>query len=130
MMKDFLAVTKALSDENRLRAMMALADGELCVCQIIELLGLAPSTVSKHMAVLYQAGLVDTRKEGRWVHYRLADGDATPCCAAQAVAWLRQCLHRDPRVRQDAARLKCIRKMTRSELCARYGSCRAESVAP
>jgi DNA-binding transcriptional ArsR family regulator len=128
-MKDFLAVTKALSDESRLRAMMALAGGELCVCQIIELLGLAPSTVSKHMAVLHQAGLVETRKEGRWVHYRLADGSTTPC-AAQAVDWLRQCLGRDGRVRQDAARLKCIRKMTRDELCARYGTCRREGVSP
>jgi ArsR family transcriptional regulator, arsenate/arsenite/antimonite-responsive transcriptional repressor len=128
-MKDFLAITKALSDENRLRAMMALAGGELCVCQIIELLGLAPSTVSKHMAVLHQAGLVETRKAGRWVYYRLADGAASPC-AALAVAWLGQCLGRDPRVRDDARQLKCIRKMTREELCAHYGSCRGESVTP
>jgi DNA-binding transcriptional ArsR family regulator len=81
------------------------------------------------MAVLHQAGLVETRKAGRWVYYRLADGDATPC-AGLAVAWLRQCLNRDPRVRQDAARLKCIRKMSRNELCARYGSCRGENVTP
>lgn len=68
----FIAVTKALSDPNRIRALMALRSGELCVCQIIELLGLAPSTVSKHMSILKQAGLVDSRKDSRWVYYRLA----------------------------------------------------------
>lgn len=69
----FIAVTKALSDPNRIQALMALRNGELCVCQIIELLGLAPSTVSKHMSILKQAGLVDSRKDSRWVHYRLAE---------------------------------------------------------
>lgn len=72
-MRELLAVTKALSDPNRVRALMALQAGELCVCQVIELLGLAPSTVSKHMAVLCQARLVETRKEGRWVFYRLGE---------------------------------------------------------
>ena len=48
-LKDFVVVTKALSDSNRIRALIALRRGELCVCQIIALLGLAPSTVSKHI---------------------------------------------------------------------------------
>ena len=70
-MKDFLNITKALADENRLRMLMALQDGELCVCQITELMGLAMSTVSKHLSILYQAGLVNARKEGRWMYYSL-----------------------------------------------------------
>lgn len=72
-MKSFIAITKALSDSHRVRALVALRNGELCVCQIIELLELAPSTVSKHMSVLKQAGIVDSRKEGRWIYYRLSD---------------------------------------------------------
>ena len=76
-MRKFLNITKALSDENRVRALLALRTGELCVCQIIELLGLAPSTVSKHMAILVQADLVEFRKEGRWHYYRLpGSGDS------------------------------------------------------
>ena len=71
-MLETLNITKALSDENRIRALMMLTGGELCVCQIIEMLGLAPSTVSKHMSILRQAGLVETRKEGRWIYYRLS----------------------------------------------------------
>ena len=54
-MREFMAVLKALADENRVRAVAALRGRELCVCQIVELLGLANSTVSKHMAILKQA---------------------------------------------------------------------------
>jgi len=118
-MREFLAITKALSDESRVRALMALADGELCVCQIIELLGLAPSTVSKHMAVLHQAGLVEARKEGRWIYYRLAERAGLPC-AGRALAMTQECLAKDGRIREDAKRLKGIRKMNRDELCAHY----------
>lgn len=70
-MRDYLAVSKALSDANRVRLLCALRDGDLCVCQLIKLLALAPSTVSKHLSILNQAGLVESRKEGRWVHYHL-----------------------------------------------------------
>ena len=118
-MKGFLAITKALSDENRVRALMALAPGELCVCQIIELLGLAPSTVSKHMAVLHQAGLVETRKDGRWIYYRLAE-DPEPRCARAALTMTLECLAEESRIREDAKRLKRIRKMSRDDLCAHY----------
>ena len=68
----FMTITKALSDENRVRMLLALDGRELCVCQIIELLGLAPSTVSKHMSILANARLVEGRQEGRWRFYRLA----------------------------------------------------------
>ena len=71
-MWDFMAVTKALADENRVRMLLALQKQELCVCQIIELVKLAPSTVSKHMSILRSAHLVDARKDGRWMYYRLA----------------------------------------------------------
>jgi ArsR family transcriptional regulator len=55
-MREFMNITKALADENRVRTLLALRKGELCVCQTTEL-GLAPSTVSKHLSILYQAGL-------------------------------------------------------------------------
>lgn len=63
-LRDFMSVIKALADENRARILLALGGRELCVCQIVELLGLAPSTVSKHMSILKQARLVDGRKQG------------------------------------------------------------------
>ena len=71
-MRAFMSLTKALADPNRVRLLLALRGGELCACQITELFGLAPSTMSKHLSILYQAGLVDSRKNGRWVHYGVA----------------------------------------------------------
>ena len=72
-MQDVLDFLKALGDENRLRILLSLQDGELCVCQLTELLALAPSTVSKHLSILRSARLVVSRKEGRWIHYRLSE---------------------------------------------------------
>ena len=121
-MREFLAITKALSDESRVRALLALTGGELCVCQIIELLALAPSTVSKHMAILHQARLVESRKQGRWIYYRLADDPDCPA-AVRALEMVRDVLAGDKRAAQDAAKLDCVRKMTREELCRHYKSC-------
>ena len=70
-MRELLAAMKALADENRLRVVRALKGRELCLCQIVELLGLATSTVSRHMSILHQARLVESRKEGRWTYFRL-----------------------------------------------------------
>lgn len=67
MMFNFINITKALAEENRVRILLALEGRELCVCQIFELLDLAPSTVSKHLSILRQARLVEGRKEGRWM---------------------------------------------------------------
>lgn len=116
-MRHFMAVVKALADENRVRALMALRDRELCVCQIIELLELAPSTVSKHMAILKQAGLVDSRKQGRWIHYRLADDQAPPA-ARSGLDWLAKTLGSNPRIGQDNRHLKQILKIKPEALCA------------
>jgi DNA-binding transcriptional ArsR family regulator len=115
-MRSILAITKALSDRNRLRVLMALRDKELCVCQIIEMLGLAPSTVSKHLSLLWQARLVDARKEGRWMHYRLVDRRAGRR-AADAIKWAVRSLAEDAEIRRDAEKLKAILKMNPEELC-------------
>jgi len=65
---------RALAHPARLRILAMLRTGELCVCQVTEVLGLAPSTVSAHLRELRLAGLIRERKEGRWVHVELADG--------------------------------------------------------
>ena len=115
-MRDFMAAAKALADENRVRALLALGEGELCVCQIVELLRLAPSTVSKHMAILKQARLVDSRKDGRWMYYRLAGKD-TPIEARKMAAVVSDLLSDTAIARKDAKRLKQILRMDRDELC-------------
>ena len=70
-MKATAQIFKALSDETRLRIMALLVDGrELCVCDIMAALDLPQSTVSRHLAYLRNAGLVDDRRQGIWMHYR------------------------------------------------------------
>ena len=117
-MRQFMALTKALADENRVRVLLALQGGELCVCQITELFGLAASTISKHLSILYQAGLVDARKEGRWIYYSLpAPGAAAP--AREAIRWVAKSLAEDSRTAEDAARLKNILALDPVQLCKR-----------
>jgi arsenate reductase/ArsR family transcriptional regulator len=65
---------KALAHPARMRILAMLRGGELCVCQLIAVVRLAPSTISAHLVELKRAGLVEDRKEGKWVHVRLADG--------------------------------------------------------
>ena len=115
---DFMAIAKALADENRVRMLLGLRKQELCLCQIVELVGLAPSTVSKHMSILRQARLVEGRKEGRWQYYRLAGPNAS-AAVRRAIGWVQKSLADDPRVVADAERLEQIMKLDAQELCER-----------
>jgi ArsR family transcriptional regulator, arsenate/arsenite/antimonite-responsive transcriptional repressor len=115
-MWDFMAVTKALSDENRVRLLLALQKQELCLCQLIEFVKLAPSTVSKHMSILRAAHLVDARKDGRWMYYRLA-GDKSSPIVQNVIEWVRESLADDPQIIGDAKRLQQILKMDVRKMC-------------
>jgi len=117
-MREFMNITKALSDESRIRVLFALRDGELCACQIVEFLALAGSTISKHLSILYQAGLVTLRKEGRWVYYSLPDAGAPPTVRS-ALKWVFQSAGKQPRITEDAQTLKKILKLDPVELCRR-----------
>jgi DNA-binding transcriptional ArsR family regulator len=70
-LRRYEVVMKAVADPTRVRILKMLEPGELCVCQIIAVLALTPSTVSKHLSLLKAAGLVNDRKEKKWVHYSL-----------------------------------------------------------
>lgn len=111
-------ITKALADENRVRMLLALRKGELCVCQVIELFGLAPSTVSKHLSVLYQAGLAESRKEGRWIYFRLPD-QKSPAGVKRALDWILRAAEGEPRILEDEEKLRRILKVDLAELCKR-----------
>lgn len=117
-MFELMAVTKALADESRVRLLAALQGRELCVCQLIELLGLAPSTVSKHLSILRSARLIEGRKEGRWMYYRMA-GDQAPPEARKATSWLLVCLHGQPQICADRDRLELILQTDPELLCRR-----------
>ena len=114
-----LAIAQALSDPGRVRILMALRTGELCACQLIELLELSPSTVSRHMALLRQVGLVQQRRDGRWTHYRLAGAGASEAVRG-ALGWLAAVLKSDPRLVADRQLMAEIRLQDKEELCRRH----------
>ena len=99
-MNDWIGLAKAISDPSRVRILKMLERGELCVCQMTDALGLAQSTVSKHLAQLRQAGLVSDRKQGLWVYYRLCSDSAGPDQRA-FMALLRDALNDDPLIIAD-----------------------------
>ena len=115
-MQDILAITKALADENRLRALMILRGQELCACQVIGVLGLAPSTVSKHMTILRQAGLVQARKEGRWMYYCLPQRGA-PRPVREALSFVKTNLAVSDQTQRDDKKLQKILSVDRESLC-------------
>ncbi|MBD3392683.1 MAG: metalloregulator ArsR/SmtB family transcription factor [Chitinivibrionales bacterium] len=110
-------LAKALSDPNRVRALAALREGELCVCQLIDLLELAPSTVSKHMAIVKMAGLVESRKDSRWVYYRLA-GAPHDEAAGQLLKGAFEVVKYDPQIAADNTEMQRIRAGYADERCS------------
>jgi DNA-binding transcriptional ArsR family regulator len=117
-MREFMKLTKALADETRVRILLALRDGELCVCQITALFGMAPSTVSKHLSILHQAGLLVSRKAERWVYYRLP-GQAASLAAKKTLNWVVSTVKNEEGILRDAEHLKRILKCEPAALCKR-----------
>lgn len=117
-MREFMAVTKALSDPSRVRILLALRHRELCVCQITELFGFAPSTMSKHLSILHHAGLIQSRKTERWVYYRLPD-QPVPTVIGEALDWVKKSLAKTTEAKADAQRLRKILQMDLKIICRR-----------
>ena len=119
-LKSAARTAKALADPQRMRILNMLRPGERCVCQIVEVLALAPSTVSKHLSLLEAAGLVASRKKGRWIYYRLP-GRTAQASVRPLLAWLNQALRKDPAVAGDARKLKSIDVRSRTAGCRLSG---------
>jgi len=112
-MKEFIKVTKALSDPNRIKIIKLLQQKMMCVCELQAALRIAQPTVSKHLRILEEAGLVDFKKEGLWVNYFLADGKRSPY-AASLLGNLRHWLADDPEIVELS---KTALFLSRDELC-------------
>jgi ArsR family transcriptional regulator, arsenate/arsenite/antimonite-responsive transcriptional repressor len=113
-----MKITKALSDSNRVRVLLALRKRELCVCQLTELAGLAPSTISKHLSVLHNAGLIESRKTERWVYYRLP-GKNAPVVVREAIDWVQKSLTDSDEAVADQKKLKQLLKIDLKTICQR-----------
>jgi ArsR family transcriptional regulator len=106
-MKEFIKVTKALSDPTRVKILKMLQNKQLCVCEIQSAINRAQSTISKHLKVLEEAGLITYKKDGLWVNYELADGSQSPY-AASMIGNLRHWLDNDPEVSDIISKLPGI----------------------
>lgn len=112
-MKPFIKVMKALSDPNRVKIIKLLQQKMMCVCELQGVLGLAQPTVSKHLKILEEVGLVDYKKDGLWVNYFLTDGKSSPY-AASLLGNLKHWLNDDPEVAELVKKAPFIH---REDLC-------------
>jgi arsenate reductase/ArsR family transcriptional regulator len=116
-MRNFELAMKAVSDPTRTRILKLLETGGLCVCQVQAVLGLAPSTVSKHLTILKLAGLVEDRRDGKWIEYTLARESHNPH-AQRVLSLLSGDLDGDGTVIGDLRRLREVRAIPLAALCS------------
>ena len=114
-MRKTASLFKAFSDETRLRIMALLVHGELCVCDLMEVMELPQSTVSRHLATLRQAGLVEDRRQGVWIYYRLS-GNSQPVHRELRGILSGGLGHLD-QVRADRNRLKRLSENRKTDAC-------------
>src|SRR5215471_12059080 len=103
--QDIAVFFRALDDRTRLRLLNLIADREVCVCYFVEILGTNQPKISRHLAYLKRAGLVEARRDGKWMHYRLKKLE--PGLQSILSETLRQ-LQKDPQIKKDAQRLNRV----------------------
>ena len=116
-MREFIKVSKAISDETRVRILKLLGARELCVCQLMAILGMGQSTVSKHLGILKNAGLVEVRKDWTWSFYKLTR-EGMNTYPSNFLKFLSSVLNDDTIIREDKERLKEVAKKDLKVLCA------------
>jgi len=112
-MKEFIKVMKALSDPNRVKIIKILQKRVMCVCEIQAALYLAQPTISKHLKVLEEAGLVSHSKDGLWVNYSLTDGAQSPYTAS-LLGHMRHWLSEDTEIKRL---LYHLNEIQREDIC-------------
>lgn len=113
-MKQTARIFKALADETRLRILALLNSGELCVCDLMAVLALPQSTASRHLATLRNAGLVEDRRQGVWIYYRLTTSETLP---ADLLPLLQVQLNELPAARADRQALQDYLKQKAADAC-------------
>ena len=112
-MKYFISVMKAFSDPNRVKIVKMLQHKTMCVCEIQAILQIAQPTVSKHLKILENAGVVAYSKDGLWINYFLADGSSSPY-AASILGNLKHWLENDLEIQEIIEKLPLVQ---REEIC-------------
>ena len=117
-LKQYEAVMKAASDPTRVRILKILESGEMCVCQVIAILSLGQSTVSKHLFLLRTAGLIKVRRDHKWVRCSLDRGGDSHY-ASRMLRNLRGWLNDDPVIAKDRERSLLARAIGPIAICER-----------
>src|ERR1700722_1500365 len=104
-MRDFPLFFAALSDENRLRPLYLMKEGEICVCYLQGVLQTNQPKISRHLAYLKRAGLVEARRDGKWMHYRLKTLETSQ---ENILSEILNGLEKQIPIKKDAQRLKQI----------------------
>jgi ArsR family transcriptional regulator len=117
---------RALADRTRLRLINLMGESEICVCFLVEALRMSQPKISRHLACLRRAGIVEARRDGKWIHYRLIDPADER--AARVMKDVRRWLAEDAEMQRDQARL--MKVCCASVLPVRLRNAPRPSVAP
>jgi len=117
-LREYEMVMKSVADPTRVRILKLLEAGEMCVCQIVAVLELNQSTISKHLFLLKMAGLVRERQQKKWVHYSLDGSEGMPY-ARKMLATLKGWLNDDPVMERDRKREALAREIGPVDICER-----------
>jgi ArsR family transcriptional regulator len=96
-------IFQGLADRTRLRLLNLMGESEVCVCYFVEILDIPQPTISRHLAYLRRTGLVAARREGKWMHYRIAFPECE--CTRQLLKTVLSCLAEDKAMQRDRERL-------------------------
>ena len=114
-MRELIKVFKALGDKNRLRILKMLQQKKMCVCELSAALGITRPSVSRHLGLMKDAGLVQDERKGQWIDYSLSK-DTINEYAPVIQSHLNEWINDDPKIRDD---IKKIKKLKREVLCSR-----------
>jgi len=112
MLKEQEKILKALADKNRIRIIKMLQKKSLCVCEIKDVLNLANSTVSKHLSILREAGLIVDWKDGKWINYKI--NPEPEALVSNALLYIQLQIENDETIKKDR---KKIISVNRNILC-------------
>jgi ArsR family transcriptional regulator len=121
-MEDFVAVAKAFADPTRVRILAAIRQRELCVCELCDALSVTQSTLSTHLQVIRDAGLVQTRKQGKWIYYGV--NPKSEQLLESVFGFFAPSLKADATVRRDTQKLaQRLKERRNGECCIGFATC-------
>jgi len=117
-LRAYEAVMKAVADPTRVRILKILEGGEICVCQVIAVIALGQSTISKHLFLLRAAGLIKDRRDRKWIHYSLDGKNGNPYAGA-VLRNIRKWMNDDPVIARDRERAAHAKAIGPMAICER-----------